>query len=181
MIFKKLSDTQVKVQTADGTWYELNKRTDIPLTRWLAAKPYQIQDELKITFAGLNLFIEKFNTLAKSDKLTKAEIQTELANLTSLLTQKIMMAEDIITIRLQLASVFWLFKDEDPDVLDVNVMAKKVEVMKANDAAFRFFLRSPLPEGILQTTFTPDTLLFLVQMKQIQAALQDTSNLPPAL
>ena len=76
MVFKKLSETHVQITTADGTKYELNKRTDIPLTRWLAAKPYQIQDELKITFAGLNLFIEKLEGIGKNDKQSKAEIFT---------------------------------------------------------------------------------------------------------
>ena len=172
MKFKKENDNHVKIQTADGTWYELHKKTDIPVTRWLAAKPYQIQDELKITFAGLMLFIDNYAALAKKDNISKAELQNEVNRYTEMLRQKVLMAQDIDTIRLQLAAVFWLFTDENESELDPSVMAKKIEAMKSSTSAYNFFLRSPIPLELSEITLSVDTLLFLAQLNQVQKAYQ---------
>lgn len=172
MKFKKENDNHVKIQTADGAWYELHKKSNIQFTRWLNASPYQLQDELKITLPGLMLFIDTFAALAKKDNISKAELQNEISRLSEMLRQKVLMALDIDTIRLQLASIYWQFPDENPDELDISVMAKKVEVMKANTASYSFFLRSPLPKEISELTLEIGTVLFLAQMKQVQEAFK---------
>jgi len=172
MKFKKISDTHVEITDAAGAKYELKKREDIPLTRWIASMPYQIQDELQITFAGLRYFTDAFDALAKKENVGKTEIQNELARLSAMLQEKMRIAEDIATIKLQLACVFWLFNDEDETQLDPMVMVKKLQAMKTTQASYDFFLRNPLPTEISETIVTVDTVLFLAQVKEMWNALQ---------
>ncbi len=176
MKFKKIADTHVQVTTADGTVYDFKKREDIPLTRWLASMPYQVQDELKITFNTLYDFTDRFTELAQKDTIGKAELQNELARLAGMLREKVRIAEDIETVRLQLASVFWILHGEDETTLDPLVMAKKVEIMKANRAAHAFFFGNPIPIELSEITVTADTVLFLAQMKAVHRAM----NMQPA-
>ncbi len=171
MQFKKITDKHVQITTSDGTKYELKKVEAVPVTRWVNSSPYQVQDELKITFEGLFKFIDLFDKLSKLDGTSKAEIQNEIARLNGLLREKVLMAQEIDTIKLQLASVFWLFPDEDQKELDPMLMAQKVQLMKSSQAAYSFFLRSPIPFQLSETTVTIDTVLFLGQMTAIQSAL----------
>lgn len=151
MKFKKENDNHVKIQTADGAWYELHKKSNIQFTRWLNASPYQLQDELKITLPGLMLFIDTFAALAKKDNISKAELQNEISRLSEMLRQKVLMALDIDTIRLQLASIYWQFPDENPDELDISVMAKKSRSNESQYSLLQFFFAESTTERNIRT------------------------------
>ena len=173
MKFHKVSDADVTITTADGTMYRLVKHLDIPLERYIAAKPYLIQDELKITFYSLMLILDNIEALTKSDTGSKADLQQQVKRYVDILREKVNMATDIITIRLSLAALCWAFEGEDMQTLDPQVMAKKLEVMQANKPALTFFLSSPMPFDISKLTVSTDTLMFLHQMQMITTALQN--------
>ena len=175
MKFHRASDADVTVTTADGTEYRLIKHLDIPLPRYIAAKPYLVQDELHIRFFTLLDLLDKIEAVTVNDKLNLPQVQQEVQRLVSITKEKVNMATDIVTIRLSLAALCWGFEGEDMQTLDGNVMAKKLEVMQANKPALSFFLTSPMPFDTSKLTVTADTLMFLSQMEQIQNALHNAN------
>ena len=176
MKFHKQTDADVTVTTADGTKYRLIKHLDIPLQRYIAAKPYLIQDELKITFYSLMLLLDNIEALTKNEKVNLPELQQGVQRQVSILKEKVNMATDIVTIKLSLAALCWAFEGEDMQTLDPQVMAKKLEVMQANKAALSFFLGSPMPFDTSKLTVTTDTLMFLTQMERITGALHNANQ-----
>ena len=176
MKFHKQTDADVTVTTADGKKYRLIKHLDIPLQRYIAAKPYLIQDELKITFYSLMLLLDNIEALTKNEKVNLPELQQGVQRQVSILKEKINMATDIVTIKLSLAALCWAFEGEDMQTLDPVVMAKKLEVMQANKAALSFFLTSPMPFDTSKLTVTTDTLMFLAQMERITGALHNANQ-----
>lgn len=175
MKFHKQTDADVTVTSADGTAYRLIKHLDIPLQRYIAAKPYLIQDELKITFYSLMLLLDNIDAATKNDKLNLPELQQSIQRQVNILREKVNMATDIVTIKLSLAALCWAFEGEDMQTLDPVVMAKKLEVMQANKPALSFFLSNPLPFDTSKLTVSTDTLMFLAQMERITGALH-TAN-----
>lgn len=176
MKFHKQTDADVTVTTADGKKYRLIKHLDIPLQRYIAAKPYLIQDELKITFYSLMLLLDNIEALTKNEKVNLPELQQGVQRQVSILKEKVNMATDIVTIKLSLAALCWAFEGEDMQTLDPVVMAKKLEVMQANKAALSFFLTSPMPFDTSKLTVTTDTLMFLAQMERITGALHNANQ-----
>lgn len=171
MKFHRQTDADVTITTADGTAYRLIKHLDIPLQRYIAAKPYLIQDELKITFYSLIAILDNIEALTKTDTGSRAELQQQVKRYVDILREKVNMATDIVTIKLSLAALCWAFPDEDMQTLDPVVMAKKLEVMQANKPALAFFLTNPLPFDTSKLTVSTDTIMFLHQMEQITGAL----------
>ena len=179
MKFHKQNDSDVTITTADGTKYRLIKHLDIPLQRYIAAKPYLIQDELKITFYSLIAILDNIEALTKTDTGSRAELQQQVKRYVDILREKVNMATDIVTIKLSLAALCWAFPDEDMQTLDPVVMAKKLEVMQANKPALAFFLTNPLPFDTSKITVSTDTLMFLAQMERIVGAMNTaTQNMP---
>jgi len=175
MQFHKQNEGDVTITTADGTKYRLIKHLDIPLQRYIAAKPYLIQDELKITFYNLMHLLDTIDALTKNDKLNLPELQQAVQRNVNILKEKVNMATDIVTIRLSLAALCWAFEGEDMQTLDPAVMAKKLEVMQANKPATAFFLTNPMPFDMSRITVSTDTLLFLTQMEQIVNVLNSAN------
>lgn len=179
MKFHKQNDSDVTITTADGTKYRLIKHLDIPLQRYIAAKPYLIQDELKITFYNLMHLLDTIDALTKNERLNLPELQQAVQRNVNILKEKVNMATDIVTIRLSLAALCWAFEGEDMQTLDPAVMAKKLEVMQANKPATAFFLTNPMPFDTSKITVSTDTLMFLTQMERIVGAMNTaTQNMP---
>ena len=175
MKFHRKSDADVTVTTADGKEYRLIKHLNIDLPRYIAAKPYLVQDELHITFFTLLSLLDMSDAVVTSDKYNLPQTQQEVKKINGIIREKVNMATDIVTLKLSLAAICWGFEGEDMTTLDPNVMAKKLEVMQANKAALDFFLRNPLPFEMSRLTVTADTLMFLSQMEQIQNALHNAN------
>ena len=175
MKFHRTTDADVTVTTADGTKYRLIKHLDIPLPRYIAAKPYLVQDELHIRFFTLLDLLDRIEAVTTNEKLNLPQTQQEVQKLVSITKEKINMATDIVHLKLSLAALCWGFEGEDMQTLDASVMAKKLEVMQANKPALSFFLTNPLPFEMSKLTVSTDTLMFLSQMERITNSLNNAN------
>lgn len=178
MQFKKHSETKVTVTDANGKEHNFTKQLDIPYNRYMAAKPYLLQDELAISFESLHLFINKLKQIATNDTATATATKQALSDAIRALEVKVNCAEDMVTIKMFLAAIVWTLDNEDLTEFDPMLQAEKVKLMNSSTKAQSFFLRSPLPFENLKSMGAIDTLLAFQQMSQMVQALTDIQQTP---
>ena len=177
MKFTKQSETQCTVTTADGKEYNFTKFLDIPLQRYILAKPYLLQDELGITFESLHLLFNRLTAIAQNDTATATATKQAVMELAKAFEAKLFASESIIQVKLYLAAVCWQLSGEDMNDLDATLQAEKVRIMSSNTKALNFFLRSPLPFENLKHLGAADTLIVLRQIQELSEAMQQAATL----
>ena len=175
-MFKVIDKNTVSVTGIDGKKYIFTQNLNPPHSRYTEAMLLDIQTQQGINFDSQKVLLDKIHHLATTEHADRGKVLYEIARTVDTFRAKIDLAENTITNRLLLASVFWLLEGEPAATLDPIWQTKKVELMKSSQQALSLFLQSLEQSDQDKNTTLKDTLIALHTLQKVLEMNKTTTN-----